>query len=78
MRPAPFVVPRACPCLVEEREFVTIKCLGQSRPIVFETSRVEAAQKRIIEKYNVIKDHYLGEEDEPAATRAGDATGSAE
>ncbi|MCP5113499.1 MAG: hypothetical protein GY953_21910, partial [bacterium] len=46
----------------ENQEFVTIKCVGQSRPIVFESSRVEAAQKRIIEKYNVIKDHYLGEE----------------
>ena len=45
----------------EEREFVTVKCVGQSRPIVLETSRVEAAQKRIIEKYAVIKDHYLGE-----------------
>ena len=45
----------------EEREFVTVKCVGQSRPIVFETSRVESAQRRIIEKYNVIKDHYLGE-----------------
>ncbi|MGI9244283.1 MAG: PDZ domain-containing protein, partial [Verrucomicrobiales bacterium] len=58
-----------------DREFVTIKCLGQSRPIVLETSRVEAAQKRIIEKYNVIKDHYLGEEAtaadaEPAADAA--------
>ncbi len=50
----------------DEREFVTIKCVGQSRPIVFETARVGAAQKRIIEKYNVIKDHYLGE-DGPAA-----------
>ena len=45
----------------DSREFVTIKCVGQSRPIVFETSRVESAQRRIIEKYNVIKDHYLGE-----------------
>ena len=45
----------------EKREFVTIKCVGQSRPIVFETSRVAAAQKRIVQKYNVIKDHYLGE-----------------
>ena len=45
----------------EEREFVTIKCLGQSRPIVFETNRVEAAQKRIIETYSVLKDHYLGD-----------------
>ena len=46
----------------EDQEFVTIKCVGQSRPIVFESSRVEAAQKRIIEKYSVLKDHYLGEE----------------
>ena len=50
----------------DDREFVTIKCVGQSRPNVFETARVGAAQKRIIEKYNVIKDHDLGE-DEPAA-----------
>ena len=47
----------------EEREFVTIKCVGKSRPIVFETSRVEGAQKRIIERYNVIRDHHLGEEE---------------
>ena len=52
----------------ENQEFVTIKCVGQSRPIVFETSRVEAAQKRIIEKYSVLKDHYLGEE--PASEKA--------
>lgn len=56
----------------DSREFVTIKCLGQSRPIVFETSRVEPAQKRIIEKYNVIQDHYLGEEGAP-----GDGAGNA-
>jgi len=53
----------------ENSEFVTIKCVGQSRPIVFETSQVAAAQARIVEKYNVIKDHYLGEpapqKDEP-------------
>ena len=72
----------------EEREFVTVKCVGQSRPIVFETSRVESAQRRIMEKYNVIKDHYLGEprpepeakpesepepEPEPQAEAAADA-----
>ncbi|MFT4546520.1 MAG: S1-C subfamily serine protease [Pseudoalteromonas tetraodonis] len=45
----------------ETREFITIKCVGQSRPIVFETSRVEAAHQRIMEKYNVIKDHHLSE-----------------
>ena len=49
-----------------EREFVTIKCVGQSRPIVFEASRVAAAQKRIMEKYNVISDHYLAEDGEEA------------
>jgi len=42
-------------------DFITIRLLGKGRPIVIERSRVAAAQKRIQEKYNVIRDHYLEE-----------------
>jgi S1-C subfamily serine protease len=47
-------------------DFVVIKLLGNGRPIVLERARVEAAQKRIQEKYNVLRDHYLGEDTEAA------------
>ena len=43
-------------------EFVVIKLFGNGRPIVIERSRVEAAQKRIQEKYNAIRAHYLGDD----------------
>ena len=42
-------------------DFITVRLLGNGRPIVIERSRVAAAQKRIQEKYNVIRDHYLEE-----------------
>jgi S1-C subfamily serine protease len=42
-------------------DYIIISLLGNGRPIVIERSKVEAAQKRIQEKYNVIKDHYLGD-----------------
>lgn len=42
-------------------DFVTVRLLGNGRPIVIERSRVTAAQKRIQEKYNVLRDHYLEE-----------------
>ena len=42
-------------------DFVTVRLLGNGRPIVIERSRVPAAQKRIQKKYNVIRDHYLEE-----------------
>ncbi len=41
-------------------EFVVIKLLGNGRPIVIERARVDEAQRRIQEKYNVLRDHYLG------------------
>ncbi|MDE0569745.1 MAG: trypsin-like peptidase domain-containing protein [Verrucomicrobiales bacterium] len=42
-------------------DYIIISLLGNGRPIVIERAKVEAAQKRIQEKYNVIKDHYLGD-----------------
>ena len=45
-------------------EFVAIRLLGNGRPIVIERAKVESAQKRIQEKYNVLRDHFLGEETE--------------
>ena len=38
--------------------------LGNGRPLVLERSQVAAAQRRIQEKYNVLRDHYLGGETE--------------
>lgn len=40
-------------------EFHVIEFIGSGRPLVLESSRIEAAQKRIMEKYAVTKDHYL-------------------
>jgi S1-C subfamily serine protease len=45
-----------------DQKFVVIKFIGNGRPIVIETSRVKSANNRIREKYNVLRDHYLGEE----------------
>ncbi|MDB4720997.1 serine protease [Verrucomicrobiales bacterium] len=45
----------------DKDDYIIISLLGNGRPIVIERAKVEAAQKRIQEKYNVIKDHYLGD-----------------
>ena len=45
----------------DEGDYIIISLLGSGRPIVIERAKVEAAQKRIQEKYNVINDHYLGD-----------------
>ena len=42
-------------------DYIIISLLGNGRPIVIERAKVESAQKRIQEKYNVIKDYYLGD-----------------
>lgn len=42
-----------------DSEFVVIRLLGNGRPLVLERSRVEDAQRRIQEKYNVLEDHNL-------------------
>lgn len=44
-----------------DQKFVILKFIGNGRPIVVETSRIKAADARIREKYNVLRDHYLGE-----------------
>ena len=43
----------------EVPEFHVIEFLGSGRPLVIETNRIAAAQKRIMEKYNIKKDHHL-------------------
>ena len=45
----------------DKGDYIVISLLGNGRPIVIERAKVEAAQKRIQEKYNVINDHYLGD-----------------
>jgi S1-C subfamily serine protease len=45
----------------DKDDYIIISLLGNGRPIVIQRAKVEAAQKRIQEKYNVIKDHYLGD-----------------
>ena len=45
----------------DEGDYIIISLLGSGRPIVIERAKVEAAQKRIQEKNNVINDHYLGD-----------------
>ncbi len=52
-------------------DFDVIKLLGNGRPIVLERSRVAAAQKRIQEKYNVLRDHYLGDAEREGAPPEG-------
>ena len=42
-------------------QYIVINLLGNGRPIVIEKSKVKEAQQRIQTKYNIIKDHYLGE-----------------
>ncbi len=42
-------------------EFHVIKLADEGRPIVLERSRIESAQQRIMEKYNIPLDHRLGE-----------------
>ena len=44
-----------------DNDYIIINLLGSGRPIVIEKSKVEEAQQRIQTKYNVIRDHYLGE-----------------
>ena len=44
-----------------EAQYIVINLLGSGRPIVIEKSKVKEAQQRIQTKYNIIKDHYLGE-----------------
>ncbi len=58
--------------LPEDEEFIVIKMIGNGRPLVLEAARVASANKRIMEKYNVQRDAFLGEDevakkpDEPA------------
>ena len=42
-------------------QYIVINLLGNGRPIVIKKSKVKEAQQRIQTKYNIIKDHYLGE-----------------
>ena len=42
-------------------QYIVINLLGNGRPIAIEKSKVKEAQQRIQTKYNIIKDHYLGE-----------------
>ena len=44
-----------------DAQYIVINLLGSGRPIVIEKSKVKEAQQRIQTKYNIIKDHYLGE-----------------
>jgi len=44
-----------------DEEFHIIKLMGEGRPLVLERSRIEEAQARITEKYNIPLDHRLGD-----------------
>jgi hypothetical protein len=39
--------------------FITVKLLGEGRPIVLDAKEAAAAQKRILEKYNVEEPSYI-------------------
>ncbi|MDF1811826.1 MAG: trypsin-like peptidase domain-containing protein [Verrucomicrobiales bacterium] len=43
----------------EMPDFHVIEFIGSGRPLVLETDRVEKAHQRILDKYNVTRDHYL-------------------
>ncbi len=42
-------------------EFITIKCMGVSRPIVIPSAEVAAANQRIMTKNGIYKPSYLGD-----------------
>ena len=44
-------------------EFIVIKCMGVSRPIVIPSAEVEAASQRIMNKYGIYKPYFLGDPD---------------
>ncbi len=51
----------------EQPEFFVIKMFGEGLPIIVEGARVEEAERRIAETYQIGLDSYLGEETEDSA-----------